>query len=99
MSSASLLRHAVRPHAKFTYRLQPPTRRLPSLKGRRDTIGCYAFTTSANRLSGGDADQEESFEEFTARSAVSATYVRHLTAYSFTLDGQRFVIAENQSIS
>ncbi|CAF9939654.1 MAG: Cytochrome c oxidase subunit 6 [Heterodermia speciosa] len=67
MSFASLSRHAVRQHPKFIYRLQPSTRRLPSLKGRRDTIGCYAFTTSANRLSGAEADQEESFEEFTAR--------------------------------
>ncbi|KAL8793074.1 MAG: hypothetical protein Q9195_004280 [Heterodermia aff. obscurata] len=67
MSSTSIFRHAVRTHAKFNYRLQLSTRRLPSLKSRGDTTGCHAFTTSANRLSGGEADQEESFEEFTAR--------------------------------
>ncbi|KAL9084518.1 MAG: hypothetical protein Q9165_008021 [Trypethelium subeluteriae] len=73
MSSTQLLRVAARargtPASFFTSRPVSPARRLPLLacgsKASLSATGCYAFSTSAPKLSGEHG--EETFEEFTAR--------------------------------
>ena len=77
MSSIALLRLSARPSPSFTRTSHLSIQRLAWLQGRAASLACHQFSTSASRMSGGDGDQEESFEEFTARQ------VRPFRQYSF----------------
>ena len=79
MSAIGLFRLSARPPPSFTRTSHLSTQRLARLQGRAASLACHQFSTSAGRMSGGDGDQEESFEEFTARQVRP---VRHCS-FSF----------------
>ena len=67
MSTGTLLRLAARSHPSRFRKPQPTTRRLPVSRARGSVGVCCQFSTTPSRASGGAGDEEESFEQFTAR--------------------------------
>ena len=85
MSAIGLFRLSARPSASFTRTSHLSTQRLARLQGRAASVACHQFSTSASRKSGGDGDQEESFEEFTARQVRPVRYCSFTTVDSPSL--------------
>lgn len=67
MSSVSIIRLAARSQPSILRTQQPAASRLPILKAKGSTVPCCQFSTTPYRASGGAGDEEESFEQFTAR--------------------------------